>query len=391
MSSIDRRNDRLGDEIRLVDCPTCGNRVPDDKFCGACGGHLVEVAGPRRRSTFAADPSEAVVRPWLASMLFPYLPHRALVPFRLALLIGVLVVILLGLLRSAGPVIVASAALLPALYLLYLYEAGVYEDEPWRVTLATFVLGGILGLAWALLIGPLATQALILASAGVMTPGDFLVGAIAVPLTAQVFMLVGPAVLYRVGRFREPLDGFTFGAASALGFGFAVTLSELPQFLGQPLDQIEPVGFAIDALRRGVVGPLVWASLTGLIAASIWSRRERRPRIDSPLAEPAIIIAVAVLIQVGLGIVDVTLIDGRLQFVAWLVTAVALVVATRLALHEILLSEARTATIGPEMTCPNCAVSVLFMPFCPNCGIARRATPKIGRLEAPAAPGSARG
>src|SRR5919204_6777419 len=81
----------------LITCPDCGSTVPEGEYCGACGTHLVTAtgAGPRRYHAFAANPAEHMVLLSVISTLFPHLPHRRTVPFRIALLVaGVLLFVL---------------------------------------------------------------------------------------------------------------------------------------------------------------------------------------------------------------------------------------------------------------------------------------------------------
>jgi len=291
---------------------------------------------------------------------------------------------MLGLLRLAGPAIIGSAVLLPVLYLLYFYEAGVYEDQPWLVIGATLLLGIVLGVVWVAVAGPLATQALIHSVGGQLGPGELALAGVVVPLAALVLTLVGPAVLYVHGRFREALDGFTFGAASALGLGFATTIWQLTSVLGHaPVLDVGPLGYTLEVIRDGLVAPIVSASLAGLVAAAMWLRREpaglrlrgRRTRLSHSLA-------IAVFVTVGLGLLDIAAIDGRIQFIAWTTVGVVLLIVVRQGLHEILLAEARETLIGAEIACSHCGNIVPEMPFCPSCGISRRATPKLGRISA---------
>ena len=392
------------DEIRLasrgegratVVCGVCGTEVPPGSYCGACGSRLpglpgetdvrggTAVPGPRDRGRYAADPDEHVLRPGIVSTIFPHLPHRSTLPFRLALLNGALLLILLALLSLAGPATMAAALLLPALYLLYLYEVGVYEDQPWLVISLTLVLGTLLGVSWGVFAGPLATQALVLIAFGRPDVGSFLVGGVLVPLVALALTLVGPALLLVRGRFAHALDGFTFGVASALGFGLGATLAVLPeQLAGGPIVAADPLSFTLEILRRGILGPLISASLTGLVAAAFWLHRQAaglRPR--GPLVSRWATIALAIGVQVVLGALAVAIRDQRVETLISAAVAIALIVIVRLVLHEILLSEAHQVSIGPEMACPHCQRLVPRMPFCPHCGIARRADPKLARLE----------
>ena len=56
--------------------------------------------------------------------------------------------LLLASLHLFAPATVAATFLLPVLYLLYLYEVEVYEDEPWLLIGATMVTGAVLGYAF---------------------------------------------------------------------------------------------------------------------------------------------------------------------------------------------------------------------------------------------------
>jgi hypothetical protein len=72
--------------------------------------------------------------------LFPHLGHHKIHEFRWAFiagLAGILVLYVAGLISAA---ILVSAFLVPVLYLIYLYEAQVYRDEP--AIVLGFTLGG---------------------------------------------------------------------------------------------------------------------------------------------------------------------------------------------------------------------------------------------------------
>src|SRR5690348_1333707 len=91
----------------VVRCSSCGRDVPEGEFCGACGAHLETghgvLARRYRYHAFAANPAEHVLHPSVSSTLFPQLPHRRAVPFRLALLLAVGVLLVLSVLRWTGP------------------------------------------------------------------------------------------------------------------------------------------------------------------------------------------------------------------------------------------------------------------------------------------------
>ncbi len=196
----------------LVTCPHCGSTVPAGDFCGHCGAHLT-TGSTRRTHAYTAV---------LITTLFPHLPHRRGGAFRLALVAGGAVVLLLAAVHLFAPATVAAVLVLPVLYLTYLYEVEVYESEPWLVIAATMVIGALLGIAFTTVAGGSLSR--------LVLTGDrqtaFVLAGIAIPLVAQLLMLGGPALLYLFrGRFREPLDGLTFGAASGLGFSLASSLA----------------------------------------------------------------------------------------------------------------------------------------------------------------------
>src|SRR5579871_1302716 len=122
-------------------CPNCGREVPNRPFCVCCGETLGE-ASPRR--SYAAAPHERWWHPRLVSTVFPHLPRADMRPFRAALAAAVGVVVVLCLLRLFPLALVVSVVAVPLLFVLYLWDVDVYEDEPLTV-LAVTVLWGVAG------------------------------------------------------------------------------------------------------------------------------------------------------------------------------------------------------------------------------------------------------
>jgi hypothetical protein len=244
--------------------------VPAGDFCGHCGAHLTS-ANPTRRHAFAALPSEHVAHISIVSTLFPHLAHRRGGAFRWALVSGGAAVLLLAALHLFAPAAVVAIFLLPVLYLLYLYEVEVYEDEPWLVIGATMVVGAALGYAFTSFSGAAVSQ--------LNLTGDkenaFVLAGVAIPIVAQGLMLAGPLLLYVFrDRFREPLDGLTFGAASALGFTLTSSLTAIWPLINGPLiGSGAPLDWSLRLLRTGILVALVNASTTGIVAAAIWLQR----------------------------------------------------------------------------------------------------------------------
>ena len=364
----------------LVTCPHCESVVPEGNFCGHCGAHLASGSA-RRTHAFAAAPSEPVARLALISTLFPHLPRRRSGPFQVALVAGAALVILLAGMHLFAPATVAASLLLPVLYLMYLYEVEIYEDEPWLVVGATMVIGALLGVVFTVLAGGALSQ---LALTGDQAAGFMLAG-IAVPVVAQALMLSGPLFLYQFRRrFYEPLDGLTFGAASGLGFSLASSLATFWPLLAGPLVASgSPLDWALRLIATGLLVSVLNASTTALVAAAVWLHRYDRRRMHPWYASVLAAVVAAFGVQVTLGVIGFVVQDLVLNVVILAITALGLLLYVRLVIHDSLLVEGAEHEIGPDAQCPECHLVVPTMAFCPNCGAARTAQPKQRRPAVP--------
>jgi ribosomal protein L32 len=364
----------------LVNCPHCESVVPAGDFCGHCGAHLV-TASTSRTHAFAAVPSERVAHPSIVSTLFPHLPHRRGGAFHWALIAGAAAVLLLASLHLFAPATVAATFMLPVLYLLYLYEVEVYEDEPWLLIAATMVTGAVLGYVFTVNAGDAVSR--------LNLTGDrenaFVLAGIAIPIAAQVLMLAGPLFLYLFRpRYREPLDGLTFGAASALGFTLTSSLVAFWPLIGGPLVATgAPLDWSLRLLRAGILVSLVNASTTGLITAAVWLQRSDRRRAGIPWTTSILATAIiAIAAQVVIGVLGFALSDLVGSTAVLLIATLALLLYVRLVIHQALLVEGAEHEIGPDTPCPECHRVVPTMAFCPACGAARAAGTKQGRTRA---------
>ncbi|MFI5260573.1 MAG: PrsW family glutamic-type intramembrane protease, partial [Candidatus Paceibacteria bacterium] len=107
---------------------------------------------------------------------------------------------------------------------------------------ATLVAGAVLGYGFTAFVGGALAQ--------LDLSGDsadaFVLAGLAIPILGQALMLAGPLFLYVFrSRLREPLDGLTFGAASALGFTLASSLTKFwPLIAGPALRITSPLNQA---------------------------------------------------------------------------------------------------------------------------------------------------
>lgn len=363
----------------LVLCPHCAMTVPEGDFCGHCGTHLT-TASASRRHAFAAVPSESVAHLSIVTTLFPHLTHRRGGAFRWSLVSGSALVVLLAALHLFAPATAVAVFLLPALYLLYLYEIEVYESEPWLVIGVTMVAGAILGFLF--------TASLEAAAAQVNLSGDigtgFLLAGVIVPIAAQALMLAGPLFLYQFrSKLREPLDGLTFGAASALGFTLASSLTAFGPLIGGPLvGSGSAMDWAPRLLQAAILVSLINASTSGLITAALWLHRYDLRR--SPGAWYASILTtlmVALGAQMVVGMLTFVIPDLVTQVVITGLAAIGLLLYLRLVIHRALLAEGAVHEIGPDAPCPECNHVVPTMLFCPACGVNRSASSKRSRPQ----------
>lgn len=362
-------------------CQVCETEVPAGTFCGLCGAELLKKRGRWREwlriRAYGAAPGEHVLRPSLTSSFFPHLPQRSRAPFRIALAVLLLVLVVVGMLRWQAPLIAISAVGFPLLFLIYLYEADVYRDLPARMLLLAAVPGILLGIGWARLTGGTVTRSHDVALGAGVSAETVLREGLLIPVGGAALMLL-PAMIVRLSRppTRESLDGFLIGALGATTFTAAAALTRLAPELatgvvagGRPMR-----GLLVETGVQGVAMPLTAAAAGGLVGAALWftsSSHQHRWLV------PAVAIVLAV--YAGLGLIDTIEFHEVLQLALQLAVTLVAVLALRIALHMALLHEAHDPSPAEPLLCPHCNHVVPDMAFCPNCGVAARASSRSSR------------
>jgi len=352
-----------------VHCPSCDREVPDLPYCVSCGHRFAgERSGAGER--YAAAPNERLWVPRVASTLFPRLPAAHLWPFRLALLLGIGVVVLLAVVGLYPVALAAAVVLVPAELALYLHAVDVYEDTPLRAVGLSLgwgaVTGAVFGLATARLVEPVSVL-------DGVSARDVLVQALAVPVAGAAVVLVGPLWLRRDARFNDTLDGVTFGSVAGAAFIGAAALTHASDLLSGGL---RPPGQAADwvvrLLELGVLTPVTWSAAIGAIAAALWLRGGRERRVYShPLA--VTVAGLALLCAAAFA----QLSFGRNVAPVVLIALAALgLVGLRLLIQHGLADEAGERATGPAIACANCGEQTPANTFCGRCGIALDALPK---------------
>lgn len=360
-------------------CDHCSHDVPDGVFCTRCGAHqgTTGEAGDakRREHRYAAHPGEHVAQPSVVTTLFPHLGQHKAHEFRWALIVGlagVLVLYVAGLIAAA---ILVSAFLVPVLYLVYLYEAQVYRDEPATVLGFTigggFVAGIVLTLIVRLLYNPFASTPNPLAAQTVNIGAVILLGLL-LPVIQEALKALPAIFLPNRAEFPETVDGLVFGIAAGLGFAGAETLINFSTSLSY-LGHVAPGNWIYNLTTIAVLQPLMQGSATGMIVATVW--RQRLGRLGGrEIGGVAMALLAHVAFSGGSQILGSTSISPL--FILFWQAAVdgALLVYVRYVLHHALLEEA--AHMGfAETVCPNCHMHIVASGFCPNCGMALTAAP----------------
>jgi hypothetical protein len=374
--------------LATVVCPYCDVVVPDARFCGACGAHLVHTEGraSQRLHAYAAFPDEPVFRFSVVTSLFPHLSHRAKAPFRIAFAVILALLLIFALAGTSAPLIAVSALSVPLLFLVYVWEVDPYEGSFLPPTFFCLLLGAGLGAGWAIVGGSYVDKALVPSLNSSLTSHSALVAAIAVPAIGQLLACV-PMVVVRVLQRGpvESLDGFVAGATGALGFTLAATIDLMAPWLSN--GQLTHESFLANitqVILRGVTLPLVTALATGFIGLAFWTKSGGRATSARRLwlTSPGFALALALVVQVGLGFADIAALSDAVLIGIHVVALGVLTLAMRIGLHYVLLHEALDVTTGAPRVCANCSHLVPAMAFCPQCGVADRAVARPHRRGA---------
>jgi hypothetical protein len=375
-------------------CDHCANDVPDGVFCTRCGAHQgttgelgrAKSSAKKRQHSYAAHPGEHVVQPSIFTTLFPHLGQQKIHEFRWAFFVGVAGIVLLYAVGLITAAILVAILLVPMLYLIYLYEAQVYRDEP--ATVLGFTIGGglVLGLVVTLieraLTNPYAGVGNPLANASVDVASLLVVGLV-MPVVQEVVKPLPALFLPNRADFPETVDGLVFGIAAGLGFSVAESFVVFSGALTGLPAHMSPGNWIYELATIAVFQPLLQGSATGIVVAAIW--RYRRGRLGNRELGG---VAMAVIAHVAFALGTQVLRDvaaAQLFVLLWQAVIVgAVLIYVRYLLHHALLEEA--AHMGfAETLCPNCHRHIVASGFCPNCGMALTAAPtSVKRARKPA-------
>jgi len=389
-----------------MECPRCHAQIPGTAhFCPECGADRRGGDAARSRS-FAAKPDEPVASFALVSSIMPMGSGQRPQTYRIALTIA-LVVALVAAIFGALPIAVLVAAFaVPIVYIVYMYDVNLWEDEPLPVTGFAFVLTGVLAIAftmlWTFLRGtpPYATPTYEGSLSAAPSVGTFLLVAVAVPIFGEAIRQIGPIVLASRPEFDDLMDGLTFGVISGVAYACFDTLVRHWALLTGGLQDADAGLWVSLIFLEGFVKPLIFGTATG-IACAEFSGLGRGYDGFTPRYFRAVIAAIVANVAYQAGtylfsfVGNATL--GVILSIGWgLIILAVLILRIRNVLHVGLMEAAleRSArdggigTAGELQFCAQCEMPLLeHAAFCNACGTAVRVQAKESRAKVPALAG----
>ena len=251
---------------------------PGARFDPVTGAELSAgaAAGGERRQSYALQPGEPVASFNLVTSLMPLASGSAPQTYRWALGLGILIPVVAGALGFLAFAFVAAAVVVPAIYVVYMYDVNQWEDQPLGVVLGAIGAAAALGVGFTflwhagLLGGNISSVDFDGNGAGGVRWSSLLVLVLLVPIVSEVLKQVGPLVLAGRPAFDDMIDGLTFGVAAGAAFAAAETIV-VNRGLFSSFGQIDSpnAGFWVSLiLSAAVVKPIVYGAATGIAVAS---------------------------------------------------------------------------------------------------------------------------
>ena len=375
------------DDLPTRECPACRATVPAAVFCGRCGSDLKAPAGfwrvLLRPKVFAAEPRHSLLTPTITGSLFPRLAEPARRPFRLALAVLLITIVILSALRANMPMGAVATLGGPLLFVLYMWQSDALRELPVRALVIAAAIGVVTAVAWWFLAGRLLASSYGVTAAGGQALMNVLAGySLAVTAGGAVLMVL-PAVVVRLLRVPvdDGLDGFVIGAFGALAHMVAATITwMMPQIVAGLLDPQSPLRLLRDAITYGVIDPLITVALGGLVGLRLWFRpNPADPHHRAARTALTLCTVSAAILYLGVWTVDAMAQPEVRELTVNLILAVLALLTIRCGVQIALLHGEPDPATGQPVLCMHCEKVVPDMAFCPSCGAAARASSRTSR------------
>lgn len=183
--------------------------------------------------------------------------------------------------RLLPTVLLLGASLVPATFVIYVYQRVRAKDVPISALAVVAFLGGALGLLVAGLLEYATLREL----------GIFRL--LGVGLIEESAKLILPLAVYFRARYHTEADGLLFGIASGMGFS---AMESMGYGLAAFLQSNGGIGALEETLLlRGLLAPVGHAAWTGLVCAVIWRERQRAGHMTLNFAVLAAFLAAVLL------------------------------------------------------------------------------------------------
>jgi PrsW family intramembrane metalloprotease len=392
-----------------VECPRCRAELPQVAlFCHICGQDQRSGDFARRRS-FAVRPDEPVASFALISSIMPRGAGQRPQTYRIALAIALIVAVIAAIFGAMPIAVLVTAFAVPIVYIVYIYDLNLWEDEPVIVTGLAFLLTGALTVGftilWTYLRGPVpyGTTTYEGSLSAAPTVGTFLLVALVVPIVGEAIRQIGPVLLASRPEFDDLMDGLTFGVISGVSYSCFDTLVRHWELLTGGLQGSDPGLWVSLIFLEGFVKPMIIGTASGIAVAEFsglgrgydgFTPRYFRGVGEAILANAAYQAGTYLFSFVG----DATL--GVVLSILWgLIILAILILRVRNVLHVGLMEAAlersardRGAGARGIQYCEHCEMPLLeHAAFCNACGTAVRvqtkpSRPKVGAVLTTAGP-----
>ena len=318
--------------------------------------------------------------------------------YRIAFTIALLWPLIAAIFGAMPIAVLVAAFAVPVVYIVYIYDVNLWEDEPLIVTGLAFLLTGALTVGftilWTYLRGPVpyGTTTYEGSLSAAPTVGTFLLVALVVPIVGEAIRQIGPVLLASRPEFDDLMDGLTFGVISGVSYSCFDT-SDSPLGSADRWAAGQDPGLWVSLIfLEGFVKPLIIGTASGIAVAEFsglgrgydgFTPRYFRGVGEAILANIAYQAGTYLFSFVG----DATL--GVILSILWgLLILAILILRVRNVLHAGLMEaalerSARDSGIGPTAELQYCAQCEMPLAehaaFCNACGTAVRVQPKASR------------
>ena len=386
-----------------MNCPECHRPNPEvAQFCFACGHALRRTDGSKhgRKNSYAVQSSEGVGQLALISTIMPHSNRKTADGYRWSLILTGALVLIFNMIGFLPAALLAAAFVVPVTYLVYIYDANVWEDTPLPVVAGLFLVTGVLSTVISLIFFHWVFEgsflSLLAGKSGIsgMPVGALLIFAVLLPIVAEVAKNAGAIWLARKPLFDDMIDALTFGIAAGTAYAaFETVIAFGDVFRTGSVQNSESVlSWLVIILNLMIVKSVIYGTATGIAVAAFSGRGEGFDGFTGKyFSKFALAVGANIAYWLGIRLLSYAPWGDGLGLLWGALIAAFLVLRVRSYMQEALLEAAvedaaadrrhKYATTGGGF-CPECEMPLLpDAMFCIACGTSVRATTSFARAH----------